>query len=79
MTEYYQGPALYVGTELGHPLEPQYLFARVVGILHDERLTNRVIARMYQPGDRLGVPTGDYYRPLVTVRYTDGRAEGRRR
>lgn len=64
------GQRATLGDEIGFAMEPDYLYARLVGILKDPKAAKWAIVRRYQPGDRVGVPTGEYYRVWLLVPWT---------
>jgi hypothetical protein len=58
-----------LGDELGHPIEPSQRWARLVGILKDPAAAKWAVVRVYRPGDRTGIPTGEYRRAWLLVPY----------
>lgn len=60
------GDPVQLGDELGHPMEPGKLHARVVGILHKR---DRIVIRQYRTDDRIGIPTGDHRITWMAVAY----------
>lgn len=64
------GMAIELGDELGHPMEPCDRYGRVVGIRKDDcRPIEKIIYRRYEPGDRLGIPTGEHRSTCMCVAY----------
>lgn len=58
-----------IGDTLGHPMEHDVRFARVVGFRKDDcKPIERVIIRMYRDGDAL-YPTGEYRTTWLCVRW----------
>lgn len=64
------GMVIELGDELGHPMEPGDRYGRVVGIRKDDcKPIEQIIIRKYEPGDRLGIPTGEYRTSWLIVAY----------
>jgi hypothetical protein len=64
------GMAIELGDEIGHPMEPHKRHGRIVGIRNDDcPAIEQFIYRLYQPGDRLGIPTGGYQTSWLIVAY----------
>lgn len=59
-----------LGDELGYNMEPDKLWARLVGIRKDPNVTKWAVIRLYRECDRVGVPTGEYRVAWMLVPWT---------
>lgn len=57
------GDEVRIGAAIGHVNEPRWLWARLVGIIHD-RTPRPYLLREYRPGDGW-YPTGDLLRTSI--------------